>query len=743
MADLDPGLEHLRPEEQWLIPLLALEGEFGGEVYPWYLLPFDYEGEHYDPWADERALYLQVRDKHPKSGKGTITAQRISDYERLLLELCKKCPAYFIHNFFYIRDKSGRIALFDHWNLLQRNMWYIYAIQRSTSPIGVRLDVLKSRQEGGSLMSMALICAIMFLSEDRVGLEMSNKDGNARRTYKMAERFYSCLKDKSHFPKRFVPIRQNYSGLRLAFGSPRRGFQETTKKTKDDPVGTILNSSLEVLTAATTASDVGFTADLIHLTELALWPCPSETWENLSPGIADIPGSLCVRESVAWQAEDWWHGCIKDDIKGDSDFRLVFSGWNEHPIRWSARLGAYENEYRRDLPARYATEEGRAKLRQDMPAKLQEWMRDYSLSDEQAYWALKTWQTKCGRDWDRFCRQYPLSVDMAFRFSGTGFFNREAVQWYLKHTNPTTEGVEPPVWTGDLYIGEGGFVQENHRADGYLRVWKRPVQNGVYVGTADGAEGQDPDGDFSVTDIFDARSGEQCAQLMIKLEQPRYHASQIKCLDEYYGNVFWVPECAGSAGYAITDYIQPTGEFAVKNLYIRETLLTTDDPITTRYGFNMAGRNTKFNLLSRLREEVNAAPVQCFLNLHSYETAKQLSTYVRRPDGTYGNVKNKKGHDDCVISAALAVVGFQSEQRVNLQGASRSGIVLKNWSAWATQEQADRAAKEKSAQERPGQLSWYRQNQGQGTSRFVDTVPAELLDEGPGVVHPELGIHHD
>lgn len=748
MATLPAGLDTLQPEEEWFLLEVANDTvEVGGRLYPWYIAPFSWGGQSYDLFGDayggkndERAIYDRLEAGVKKHSYGPGGGKVVFGTDEDTVGLCRKSPAYFIHNFFFIRDKRGRISLFNHWNLLQRHAYYEFIVQWKISAVGVRIDLLKSRQEGGSVWSMAIICAILFLNEDREGLEMSNKDSNARRTYAIAERFYRLLKEKSKFPRAYVPLRQNHSGLKLSLGNPRRQFQTKVKEKDGDEIGTVLNSALEVLTAATTMSDVGFTATLLHLTELALWPNAAETWENMSPGLADVPGSVAIRESVAWVAEDWWHSQIRADLAGESDFRLIFSGWNEHPFRWNSVDLAWENEYRTDLPAKYHGDKGRVRLRDELPKKIVQWKREFSLSDEQCYWCWRCWATKCNRDWDRFCRQYPLSVDMAFRFTGTGFFNPDSCKHYLDFTNPQHHPA--PDWQGDLMFDTSGQVIENHREDGYLKVWRRPQPGRFYVGSGDGAEGQNPDGDFSVTDIFDVESLEQVAQLMFKLENPKYHAFQVKCLDAYYGNVFWVPECHGSAGYALTEYIQPAGEFAVSALYIRESVLNTDDPISTKWGYAMGGANAKFSMLAKVREEVNLAPSAPAYTLHSYNTASQLSAYCRRPDGTFGNAKTKKGHDDCVISLGLVTIGLQCEQRMSVQG-RHSGLALKPYKVWRAEDLAELGRK---AETRALPLRFsdrLAMSAGQpAKSRYMDRVPLELLDEGGGVVHPELGSQH-
>lgn len=756
MGHLPAGLESIRPEEEWFLDSVANDTiNVGGKDYPWYIAPFTYLGKQYDLFGepynalksgenDERARYDRIRAGIKAFSYGDRGGKLRQSNDDEVAELCRMSPAYFIHKYFFIRDKRSRVALFDHWNLLQRHAYYDFIIQLKTSLIGVRIDLLKSRQEGGSSLAMALICAVLFLNEDKEALEMSNKDANAKRIYAMAERFFRLLREKSTFPKRYIPLRQNHSGLKLVLGNPRRTFLNNPAKTKNAcsaPVeeGTVLNSALEVLTAATSFSDVGFTATLLHLTELALWPNAAETWENMSPGLADVPGSVAIRESVAWIAEDWWHSQIRMDLAGESDFHLIFSGWNEHPYRWNSVDLKWENEYRTELPGKYQGVDGKKKFDLELPKRITDWRFEYRLSDEQCYWAWRGWATKCNRDWDRFCRQYPLSVDMAFRFTGTGFFNPDSCKYYLDVTNPSKHPA--PEWQGDLLFDTSGQVVENHREDGYLSVWKRPVPGRCYVASVDGAEGQNPDGDFSVTDILDVESCEQVAQLMFKLENPRYHAFQVRALDAYYGQIFWVPECHGSAGYAITEYIQPAGEFPVQHLYIRESILNTDDPITTKWGYAMGGANAKFSMLAKAREEVNAAPAAPVYTLHSYATATQLSSYCRRPDGTYGNAKHKKGYDDCVISLGLITIGLQSEQRLSVQG-RQSGIVLKNFKTWQAEDLA-RLGQQAADRTLPTCFAdRLRLSQAQpARSRFVSRVPYELLDDVE-VIHPELGTQH-
>jgi len=646
--------------------VLVQEHEYEGRVYPWYMLPFRWptaaSGVINDPFSEHRKLFDVLRDY-----ADVFTPSAI---EELSWQLGVENPNHFIHKHLRVRDKEAQIVPFDHHNLLQRRLWWAFSIQWYNG-LPVRIDVLKGRQMGASTYAEGLESALFFTRENQYALLMSNKDTNSTAIFRMVERYYDALEET--LPAHRIPLISQHSALKLDLGTKRRTHQAHDGE-KEGKKGPILRNLLEVKTASATAPDLGLTPSLGHFTEMCKWPSPEETWEALSQGIPDVPGTVIIRESTAWAFGDWWHECVKTAAAGEGKFLFVFNGPQDAEWRWSHRNQRWVREYSEELPSqfrRFKHPEDAPKLRasyfKTLPKELKKQAAENSLTMEQCEWARQVWIDKCTRSWDAFFRQYPFSWPQAFRSSGHSFFSPEACEHYL---NTTSDGAAPlPVWQGNFELTSEGIVELFARQGGYTNVYVPPIPGGEYVIGVDGAEGDDPDGDFSVASVWDAKHNVQCAQVVMRLEQVEYFSAQVQALARYYNDAFVVPECTGSAGYAITKNLQPSGQYPVENLYVRESFDSVGRQTILKWGYTVAGK-LKLQLIAGLREVINAMVA----DVRSPLSARQYAGYIRRADGTYGNSRRKVGYDDCVIADALAFAGINCEQRLGTASNKASAV---------------------------------------------------------------------
>jgi len=692
--------------------VLIQEHEYEGRVYPWFLLPFRWptteNGTPHDYFGEQRKLYDAIRDY-----ASVMTPRAI---EELHWQLCIENPNYLIHSHLVIRDKEAKKGLFDHHNLLQRRLWWAFCAQWYEG-LPVRIDVLKGRQMGASTWAQALQSALFLTRTEQYALLMSNKDTNGEAIFRMAERNYDAVADG--LPAHRVPVVSQRTTQKLGLGTKRRAHQAKDGE-KAGQLGPVLNNLIEVKTASATAPDIGLTINLGHFTEMCKWPTPEPTWEAISQGIPDVAGSVIIRESTAWAYGDWWHECVKSSAAGESDFVFVFNGPQDAEWRWSIRSQRWVREYSRELPAKYQHArhpEDLAVLRtqyfKSLPTELRQQAVLNKLTLEQCAWAKAIWIDKCNRSWDAFFRQYPFSWAQAFRASGRSFFTAEACEHYLNATS--VENAKPPVWRGNFSMTGEGFVELDERGSGYTKMWVAPQTGGEYTIGIDGAEGDDPEGDFSVCSVWDAKHTAQVAQCVMRLEQTEFFSSQVQCLARIYNDAFCVPEVTGSAGFTITKNLQPNGQYPVENLYVRETFDSVGKQETMKWGYSVASK-LKLQMLSAYRSVINAMEA----DLNSPLSARQAAGYIRRPDGTYGNSRRKVGNDDCVIADALAIVGINCEQRLGTtsEDAHRNGL------APATFTDAP---------------SFMEQQLRPYDGRFRDDPASWGKQEGQTVVHPELG----
>ncbi len=661
--------------------------EYEGRIVPWYLLPFKFTRpvsptetpveEIFDPFEEQRKLWDEVvaSVNHTLSAKQkqwSPLVEDIAQYTRCesYYRLIQLNPAFAAHYVGYVRAENSRLMLFTHWTWIQRRLyWAFCADWYYDRP--VMILVLKARQMGISTLIEWLLFWQAALQEDasnQNAIMMADKDGNAGRIFAMAERFYTHL-DKSMDASR-IPVRQNSSGWKIAFGVPRRAFI-TKKKEKKEIVGPVLNSSIEVTTAAAKMTEKGLTGSGFHGSEYAFWPNGAETWEFISQGLPNVARTMVVLETTANIAGDFCHKMWSEAEHGNSDFVPLFDGWLTMPFRWQPNRmkrkkdepsGSYVRKYSRSLPSAYVGADPdtdrqlREKYYRRCDREEQELVTRHGATLEQIEWRRRTIATKCSGDPERFKRQYPTTAAEAFRSQGRGVFARDAVEHYIDVTSPLKH--QPPLFHGYFEANDKNEVTMVRDSEGETKIWRLPEPNQVHIVGCDPAGGEDPDSDHSSIQVFNARTLEQVAHCFTR-QSGRMVAYQAQCLSFLYAPCLVVSEING-LGYRLTSYLTPDGHYPVENLYVRQSYVSTSGSTEKKYGFH-SNKHTKPKVVNDTMDLFN----NLMLNLHCPETARQASIYTRHADLSYGKPTPKES-DDAMDALMLVVVGLQSEQLLNI-----------------------------------------------------------------------------
>ena len=350
------------------------------------------------------------------------------------------------------------------------------------------------------------------------------------------------------------------------------------------------------------------------------------------------PGSLLIVEGTAKQAGDEFHQLVLRAQSKRSPWRLMFFGWHEHPLnvlQISQSPAAYE----------------RGMSQEEQEIRLQ-----YGLSLEQIEWRRATIEGECRGDLESFYREYPMSVDQAFRYAGRPRFvaahiDRQPVQ-------------ESPAMRGDLVIVQQRMrevVQFKVDPKGYLDIYQMPVKGRRYAIGADASQGKDPgalaksnsDPDYSVACVLDCDTGMQVAQFRARMTPLQFGYMAFN-LGRFYNWAYLVPE-RNSMGLGLVERLL---ELEYPHLHMEERKpgdFTTTDP--HRVGWETT-KATKPVLLQAIEDALETGEVQVF----DAVTAAELRAFQLQPDGKAEAAKGS--HDDCVIALGLAIIGKHHAPRV-------------------------------------------------------------------------------
>lgn len=632
-----------------------------GREYPWYLGPAEVEGAQHDLCVADRELYDRWKHFYATPRKSWIggtylPTERLNSAERdaLYWELVEASPAFFIHHHLPIVDKDATLGLFDHWNILQRRIYWLFLYQwKNDAP--VRIDVLKPRQVGSSTVFIALAAWWVFLHENQKATIMADKEENTLSLFGMVENFYDGLADS--MPPSKVPQRQSSKGTQLVLGEKRRDHQANKKKTKEEKEesGALLNSSVSISTASARVTKKGFTGFFFLGSEMDFWPNPVPVWSDVSNAIPDSnPKTIIIRESTANAPGGWWNKQCDASEAHKGRHRFIFVGWKDCPVRWSHKAGTWVWEYASPLDD--PSPAGRERFCAGLTTEERGLIGRHGLTLEQIRWRqLKIADSSSGDEGD-FRRQYPLTKAEAFLAAGKTALHPEAVEYYQQMTAP--ERQPPPLFRGNLSFDAAGMVRLEPDPGGYTRIWRYPEPGRLYILGADPSEGS-TDGDPESAQVIDDIDIEQCAHCFHNGDD-RHFAMQTSALARFYHDAFVVPERTGN-GTKLVGHINPaTGEYPVENLYVSEMFTRVGSELETKFGHS-TNRKTKPIMVGHLRDVTHP---QRLLKLHCPITASQMGRYVRKRDDRvgFGSSAQQSGDDDALCALELALVGRASPQ---------------------------------------------------------------------------------
>jgi hypothetical protein len=250
-------------------------------------------------------------------------------------------------------------------------------------------------------------------------------------------------------------------------------------------------------------------------------------------------------------------------------------------------------------------------------------------------------------------QEYPETPEEAFIASGTGYFDNEVLQEYVK-----TSAI-PPIWIGEIELVCGHKFPDKICEDSYLcdlktykltekkegrfRIWDHPSPYQAYFAGGDTAEGKG--GDNSVLDVMLAQTGQTACEWVGNDAEP-YEFSKISfAIGMYYNWAFETIE-ANKDGLYVNDMLF---KYKYPNMYFREEIDSVKKTVTLKLGF-LTGTNRDY-ILSGLRTEL-VTNIKVWINR---AFLSEGITFVRGKSGKPEAMTGKK--DDRIMAKAIGLQG--------------------------------------------------------------------------------------
>jgi len=200
---------------------------------------------------------------------------------------------------------------------------------------------------------------------------------------------------------------------------------------------------------------------------------------------------------------------------------------------------------------------------------------------------------------------------------------------------------------GDIVTLEDGTSHVVKEIEGNLRVYRPPVEKGLYVIGVDVAEGVSG-GDYSVATIWDRRSGEEVAIFRGHVAADKF-GRQLAEWGKMYNEALMVVEINNHGLTTVTalrDAMYP-------NLYFRPAKF---DSMSTTWTDRLGWKTTRVTRPLMI-DDLSQGLRERSIIIHSRETMDEMLTFIF--DNANNMVAMAGFHDDGIFSSAIAFQGFK------------------------------------------------------------------------------------
>lgn len=393
----------------------------------------------------------------------------------------------------------------------------------------------------------------------------------------------------------------------------------------------------------------GTASSLAHLSEVAFWSDtskrkPLQFLRTVCGTIPSEPMTAIVIESTANGTGNYFHRAWTKAERGASAYEPVFVAWHEIPI--------------------YSTEGSEKELR-SIAATLSDyeqrlWEKGVTL--EQINWYRN--KLKEYPDHTAMKAEFPGDPTEAFLHTGNGVFSQMAVEKLREGCGD--QGRQYSL-EGERLTGPASLTNLRLREDpnGRLTVWKHPRRDqsdgmSRYVVAVD-IGGRSDESDWSVIAVFDRRGPGGKPEIAAQWRGHADHdivAWQAAGIAEWYNRALLVIESntLETSEEDASLYLLSALRRYYNRLYVRHRAESSDGGFESRPGFH-TNRRSKLAALTVLIAAVRDGEY----TEHDENACDEMSSYERKPNGTYGA---KDGHhDDIVMTRAIGLYVISESQR--------------------------------------------------------------------------------
>jgi hypothetical protein len=291
--------------------------------------------------------------------------------------------------------------------------WAIHeAVERQRAETGmVRAIVLKGRQMGSSTYVQGRFMHQTIHRKGNRTFILAHVDDSTTNLFNMAKCYFENL------PPLVRPNVSRSNAKELVFPG--------------------LNSSYKTETAGGRGAGRSETIQLLHLSEAAYFPNPEPVIVGVTQAVPHLPGTEIFIESTSAGPSGMFYEMAMDAKEGRSEYILVFIPWSVQP------------EYSMETPPGF-----------EMDAEELDYAEEFSLSPEQMFW--RRHKISELRSISSFAREYPITVEEAFRASAPGAL------WTMDSIAPGRVANPPPMARIVVAIDPSGSSRATADAQGII-----------------------------------------------------------------------------------------------------------------------------------------------------------------------------------------------------------------------------------------------------------------------------------
>lgn len=381
-------------------------------------------------------------------------------------------------------------------------------------------------------------------------------------------------------------------------------------------------SSIQIATAKNVRAGRGRTIMALHGSEVAFWDRPEQLMTGLRQTVPNTPQSMIVLESTAQGVGNYFYNVWQAASAGDVEYVPLFFPWWRHPEYVASNFNLREPLRKLD-----AEETILHKIGCDEDHLM--WRR----------WAIRN---LCENDIGQFHQEYPSTPEEAFVVSGTNVYPLIKLR----------DAFVPEKGVNGYLIRNGDHVDFKPDGQGPLTVFRKPHTNkewGTYF--VGGDPTRSTTGDFACAQVINRRTYEQVAVYRRKID-PMTFGEELAKLGSFYNDAVISTEVEGP-GYATIGRLI---EIDYPRLWHHHWADKAPGKIADTYGWSTTWKRKEWAIGFMLKLIVDSD-----LIIHDQHTFQEMRDYVTLPSGGYGPADGANGHDDTVMSLAIACICSATE----------------------------------------------------------------------------------